>query len=422
MRSDKLETFKRNMASKPKQELAEYPSELKKLKTFLTEDVWQLFEEAGVIIAGGAITSIFTNSDVNDIDVYFRSEKQLVNTVASIYGDDILSDNLFDIAEGYSMIYNGYSQRTLMFKNMDTDQEVQFMTFKYFKDADEIFDTFDYTCCMGAYDFKAGGFVLHKDFLKHNAQKYLKFHPGTAYPIMSLMRVDKYRQKGYDISKSELLRVCATCMSLKIDSWEDLKEHVGGMYGYDLNDVFDEDREFSLEEFVSQMDTIDERDIRKYQMYGGGSDLMDILQVFVDKREFNLPDPKFDDKKYLYKCVTEDWQSPIWSRSKLTYNVGDVLQEDGGIFFHASSDKPYHTSKYWVEAELIEGEVEEFAIQKVVTKGKVKIVRCFEYEPVANKLRNLLEDKYGFVEKRKPKKQDGQNSIAIGLNTIAYSR
>jgi hypothetical protein len=360
----------------------QYPSELKRLKKLITDDVWQLFDEAGVIIAGGAITSLFTNSDVNDLDVYFRSEEQLVRVIAAIYQDDNFSGELFDIADQYSMVYNGNSQRTLMFKN--AEQHVQFMTFRYFDKVEEIFDTFDFTCCMGAYDFKHKRFALHKDFLKHNAQKYLKFHKGTAYPIMSLMRVDKYRKKGYDISKAELLRICATCMNLSINSWEDIKDHVGGMYGYDLDDVFNEDVEFSLDEFIDQLSGVDERDIAEYKHNTKDTSMWGVFRSFIQVELPEQNNPKFDDKKYLYKCVNSDWKSPMSShRSKVHYGVGKEIEcsDSNPLFFHASSTQPYYTSKYWVEAQLIEGKLRDVIFnEKVAVSGKILVTRNFEYD------------------------------------------
>src|SRR5690606_3144507 len=98
----------------------------------------------------------------------------------------------------FSVYVNGLTQRSIMIG--DKENIHQLMWFKYFNTAQDIFNSFDFTVCMGAFDFETEEFIFHPDFFKHNSQRYLKFNTGTDFPVMSLLRVDKYRQKGYDIS------------------------------------------------------------------------------------------------------------------------------------------------------------------------------------------------------------------------------
>ena len=361
-----------------------YVSEKKALKELLSEGVLQILKDAEAIIAGGAITSLFTNKDVNDIDVYFRSEEQLFRTVAAIYGRDDYTD--YAELDQFEMVYNGRSQRTLMFQN--EEQDVQFMTFKWFDSVEDVFNTFDFTCCMAAYDCSTGEFVFHPEFMQHNSQRYLKFNPGTAYPIMSLLRVDKYRDKGYTISKTEMLRIIGACMNLNLESWDDVKDHIGGMYGYDVDDVFDETVDFSVEEMISQLDSVHERDIRKFN-YGDVTkrDFWDAVKVFchVPEQEDSCEKIVFDDEKYLYKCVDSNYESPLApANKKIKYKEGDVLstKEYGNLYFNNSHTDLFHETMYWVEAELLYGEVskDSFYVGKRVLDGVVRINRCFEYQ------------------------------------------
>lgn len=43
--------------------------EKKKLKQTLGDNAWELFKQAGVFVAGGAVTSVFCNREINDIDI-----------------------------------------------------------------------------------------------------------------------------------------------------------------------------------------------------------------------------------------------------------------------------------------------------------------------------------------------------------------
>jgi hypothetical protein len=376
-----------------------YGMEQKKLLALLDSGVWDLFAEYGAVIAGGAITSIFTNKEVNDIDVYLPSEEALFRVVAGFYcQEDYVKE---ECLSSFQVMIQGTSQRTIMCSN--NGQEIQLMTFKYFPEIQDIFNTFDFTACMGAYDCKSKEFVLHDDFLQHNAQRYLKFNTGTDYPIMSLMRVDKYRERGYTISKSEMLRVLFSCMSLKLRSWGDVKEHVGGMYGYDMSKAFDEEQIFTFDELIDQLDTIHERNAVLYSRDHKSVDFETLCKdLFYHPEEIlEVEDPKFDDSKYLYKCVDKDWKSPIYSgNNAVKYTQGDIIVAPyNGLYFHGNSIKPYHETDYWVECELLSGDVVTAgygnAEKRVVNGSKLKVVRTFKYKiPSGKEHMNWIDKKY----------------------------
>ncbi|QWU14266.1 hypothetical protein SAMN04487895_101562 [Paenibacillus sophorae] len=214
--------------------------EKNKLYNYLGQHLVNVFKEYRVFIAGGLITSLFNNKEIKDVDVYFRSEKLLNEFIEEVYED------------GNDWI-NALTTKALLVR-ID-DKEVQMIHFRYFENAEEIFDSFDYTVCMGAFDFFSEEFVLHEDFLKHNSQRILKFNKNTAYPVVSLLRVHKYKEKGYTISKPEFLRIALKCMGMKIETIEHLKEHLGGMYGinYDKLIKLKEGEEFSLDLIIDKI-------------------------------------------------------------------------------------------------------------------------------------------------------------------------
>ncbi|WP_029517951.1 hypothetical protein [Paenibacillus polymyxa] len=214
--------------------------EKNKLYDILGSHLVKTLKEHEVFIAGGTVTSLFSGNPINDIDLYFRSEASLVELVERIYEDS-------------SDWVHALTKKALLVK-VD-DKEVQLIHFKYFENAEQIFDSFDFTICMGAFDFKTEEFILHNDFLKHNAQRQIRFNKDTAFPIVSLLRVQKYKDKGYYISKPEFLRIALRCMDLEIDSIEKLKEHLGGMYGinYDKLISLDEGEEFSISKVIDKI-------------------------------------------------------------------------------------------------------------------------------------------------------------------------
>lgn len=187
------------------------------------------FLPKGAFIAGGALTSAFTSSPINDVDIYFKTKEDFVEAIHQAY-----DENLWCVAA---------TDRAVTFARDACI--VQLMHFDFFESAARVFDAFDYTVCMAAYDIDAESFIFQEDFMKHAAQRKLSFHSGTRYPYNSLLRVLKYQQRGYTISKADLLRIGLTCQRVPVDSWESLADAIGGLYGEKA--LLETDRPFSLD-------------------------------------------------------------------------------------------------------------------------------------------------------------------------------
>lgn len=336
-----------------------YESEKRKLKARIGQPLWDLYKSHKVIVAGGAITSLFCNRDINDIDVYFRSEEMLVRILACFFGKE---DYWFEEIDPFSVHVHSLTQRSIMIGAKDNIQ--QLMWFKYFNTASDIFNSFDFTVCMGAFDFETEEFIFHPEFMKHNSQRYLKFNTGTDFPIMSALRVDKYRQKGYEISKQEMLRVLFQCTQAPIDSWESAKEHIGGMYGYSMDKAFDEDKEFSIPELIEQLGTLDQRDVDLYSYqdpdHQGFYEICEKICQIPEDQSVEKFVPK---KGKYYKCVRDNWKSK-WScyRNSIDYNMHYELmlpityERYGRVWVHPDPNNPNNfLTKYWVELELVDG-------------------------------------------------------------------
>lgn len=208
-------------------------------------------------IAGGAVTSAFTNAKINDVDVYFKSRRAFETGVYQAY-----EDGLWCVAA---------SKRAVTFAGRNNDI-AQLMHFDYFPTAEAIFAAFDFTVCMGALDLDAGpkskwegiqfvttggdhpdsGFIFHPDFLKHNSQRFLKFNAGTRYPLASATRVLKYQQRGYTIGKGDIMKIALAVRGVAINSWEDLKDQIGGAYG-DKVVIGNENTPFSLDAAIEAL-------------------------------------------------------------------------------------------------------------------------------------------------------------------------
>jgi len=212
--------------------------EQKLLQHVYSDSLDEALLEGNAIIAGGAITSVFTGAEVNDLDVYFKSWEDLGNF-------------LYAIEDTCVRVLNHTDKAILLTDG--GNQIVQAIIFDVFPTIEELFEKFDFTVVMGAYDYSSRHFYFHQDFMKHNSQRVLSFNPETLFPIVSALRVDKYIKKGYKISKAEFLRIVMKCMTLGLESFDDVRKNIGGLYGLDMKKVIVDDGEFSLENVIEQL-------------------------------------------------------------------------------------------------------------------------------------------------------------------------
>lgn len=204
--------------------MTQHTKELEQIKSAAAH-----FLPKGAIIAGGALTSAFTGQPINDVDLYFKSKEDFIEAVAEAY-----ESSLWCVAA---------TDRAITF--VSGDDVIQLMHFDFFEDAEAVFDAFDYTIVMAAYDIDKAEFVFHEDFFKHAAQRFLRFHSGTRYPYGSLMRVLKYQDRGYKIGRSDMLRIGLALQKVELNSWEDLAKAIGGQYGEQA--LIETETEFSID-------------------------------------------------------------------------------------------------------------------------------------------------------------------------------
>lgn len=309
-----------------------YEFQKRKLYDYLGEDLVEIFKSNNVIIAGGCINSIFNNKEINDIDTYFRCDDDIINVIYEIY-------------ESYWVLSN--TKKAILFKN-DKERLIQLIHFRRFDNAEEIFNTFDFTVCMGAFDFKTEEFILHDNFLLDNTQRVLHFNSDTVYPIMSLLRVDKYKNKGYKISKSEFIRIILDCMDLNIKTIDELKEQMGGMYGLNFSKIFEDvditNNKINLKEIISKLS-----DLYLDENYFNGIDNTEIIN--------------FDGVEELIECALHIPIKYIMvnnKKYKITFigKLEDGLKEKDNIkYMEVSANEYFKDKKFYKVVNRINNEL-----------------------------------------------------------------
>lgn len=214
----------------------------------LSDHLQDILRKHKCIIAGGSVTSAFTQTDINDIDVYFRSKESLIEALKEM---EKVGDDIFSFGREYIIKY--VSEKAVLFIDLDTRQDVQFIYQDFYDSPSAIFHNFDFTVNMGAIvlgdDIEDDILVMTDDFVKHNLQRKLVLNKNTLYPVISALRVNKYKAKNYEMSGIEYLKLMLCISALELNTWEDFKEQLGGVYGlqndYVLEGLFSID--FALE-------------------------------------------------------------------------------------------------------------------------------------------------------------------------------
>jgi len=214
----------------------------------LGKDVVKMLRDANGILAGGAITSLFSGRKVSDWDLYFRT-----------ISDYQKAESFFNI-NGKRTFVTDRSATYSLPKKKTPYQLIAYIE-KLGGEPREIFKKYDFTVCMCAFDFKVDEFVFDPRFWKHLAQRRLVFNAGTLYPIVSMLRVQKYCRRGFVISGVETMKMALTVQKLRIDNFKDLREQLMGIdtaFLKDLTDRFAEggasEEPYEFEKFMEQVD------------------------------------------------------------------------------------------------------------------------------------------------------------------------
>lgn len=152
--------------------------------------------EAGPWIAGGAVRNTLTgNSLDSDWDFFFADEAQSekFEDGLSEMGAKLLSKT--DMNSTYvlpSDIPEGTEGDGVYLPEM----KIQVIKFKYYKSAEEVIDSFDFTLCQFAYD---GQSITVSPFALWDVSRKKLVPAQLSFAASSLRRMIKYARKGYTI-------------------------------------------------------------------------------------------------------------------------------------------------------------------------------------------------------------------------------
>lgn len=279
-----------------------------KIRNITGEKLYNKLKEANAIIAGGAIHSLITGVEVKDIDVYFRSQNECLNALDSV---NVKSQSIKFITD-----------RSVTFKY--EGRTVQFIYFNFYYDAHAVFKEYDFSVCMGAYDFKYEQLITHENFYKDIASKKITINKGTNFPLITLNRVIKYSKKGYDFPLESFLELCKGINNFDYNDPDVVDDQTAGFYGLTTTKRFQYEPE--------DIDTLVRR--KHYEVFEHEGELYDCygLEKVSDSdkvKNINYIKTTFGGN-YFYKHAKKDSDGVLrsYSRNNFVYKLGKVA--DGG--------------------------------------------------------------------------------------------
>lgn len=217
-------------------------------------------------VAGGAITSIASgkHDEIDDYDIYFKDKYSCAEAIR--YMKELNPHVAFVSDKSITYIMSGGKTK------------IQFIFYSFYEYEKAIFKHFDFHCCMGAYNTKTKEFVYDDLFWLNNSQRFLTINHHTEFPILTMLRLDKYKSKGYKTSRNEVLKLGLRISDLNINSWEDFKKHIGNSYGFTLADLKDvENEEFTIEKAITKLLTPREEETYQQPQYEYAHDILDFI-------------------------------------------------------------------------------------------------------------------------------------------------
>jgi len=216
----------------------------------------KLLEKVGIephtnnfFIAGGALTSVFLNTRVSDLDIFFHNQKAFYEFKRSQGRDKpIFANKKYFICEtDCAESYNIEGTRVQLIK-------------KLYGEPYKVISGFDFTICMAAYLPAINRIIIGDDFLYHLSGKELHYNIGN-YPLASLWRARKYIEKGFKFPATELIKLALKMNEISIKSYRDLKEQLEGIDTLFLRELTDAllkkgDKKFEFEEALVFMEKI----------------------------------------------------------------------------------------------------------------------------------------------------------------------
>lgn len=314
-------------------------------------------DKGGCYVAGGALTCIASgkHDEINDYDIYFPTKESAVEAIRYMKDHD--------------PHVTFVSDKSISYKKDETD--IQFIYTDFYPKAEDIFKHFDFTINMIAYDCVKDKLTFDENFWLHLSQRYLSINTQTKFPIITNLRIDKYKKRGFKTSRNQMIKLSLAISNLKIDSWEEAKAQIGNTYGLTLADFNDiKNKPFTLEALFERIDSVssevDPLNIPMQENYLYPHNAVDFLILGEPVEYINIKGNKHFTDINTLDC--ESGVEDLVDRGLLEYKEVSLAEWLEG--------KVYYVVESYDESSLIERFKRSYNKPKLYTKDDLEFSYC----------------------------------------------
>jgi hypothetical protein len=225
------------------------------IKSIKYKEARELLSE-NVIVTGGSIASMLLGEEVNDYDLYFKTQE--ATTLAATYYTDIANEQegewcgvRVDDDTGSVKIYTLSDSRHIQdggvkvkWSKKQTEkgkylpvymtdnaisltQDVQ-LVLRFYGSPEEIHTNYDFVHCTNYFDFSTQKLELRADAMEALLSKTLQYQ-GSKYPLCSILRTKKFIERGWNINAGQYLKMCMQLNDMDLRDIDVLREQLIGV-------------------------------------------------------------------------------------------------------------------------------------------------------------------------------------------------
>jgi len=196
----------------------------------------------GWYLAGGACTSAFSRTKINDLDIFFRTQDDLSKALSEFTAN---KDAKLKYSTDNAVSYRVNGKKVQLIKKQG-----------FVGTPEEVIPHFDFTVAMCAFVPDKNEFHYDDKFMEHLAARTLVYNPDSKNPLSTMVRVKKFIARGYSISGVELVKLGLAINNISIVTYKDLKEQLEGIDTVLLKELTDAllvkaDTEYDFREFLT---------------------------------------------------------------------------------------------------------------------------------------------------------------------------
>lgn len=242
------------------------------LSTIKDKDLREKVREE-VLVSGGSIASMFLKEDINDFDLYIKSQDTLfalasyyfkgkvldgrkrqeyIDSISNGQTEQEMEENISEIMVRYRTLKEDqikldiasegmrFDKKLLDPKGIEIPYQLAFLSqnaisltgdiqivLRFNGDSTTIHKTFDFMHATNYFTFEEG-LVTNITALESIITKDLKYQ-GSLYPLTSIIRMKKFLKRGWNIGAGEILKIMFQISELDLRNPDVLEEQLIGV-------------------------------------------------------------------------------------------------------------------------------------------------------------------------------------------------